>query len=110
MFGIMPTIKAATMGDSKRLHPMIIWTFIEYLFRGAPYGILLVVIWELFKPLENPGATIDFHLLLMLTLALAGSLILLFVITKIAYDKCYTRPYACCSERRISIAKQLRSL
>lgn len=110
MFGIMPMLKAATMGDPKQLRPMIIWTFIEYLFRGAPYGILLVVAWELFKPLENPGVTINVQLILMLSLALVGSTILLFVISKKAYDECYYRTYEICSDGRISVAKHLRKL
>jgi len=110
MFGIMPMLKAATLGDSKKLRPMIIWSFIEYLFRGAPYGILLLGIWEIFNPLKNPGATINGHYLLMLSVALVGTLILLFFITKTAYDKSYTRTYEICTDGRISIAKHLRKL
>ena len=41
---ILSIIKAATLGDMKRVRPMILWTLLEYMLRGAPYGILLGVI------------------------------------------------------------------
>jgi ATP-binding cassette subfamily B protein len=110
MLGIMSTLKAATMGNPKKLRPMIIWTFIEYLFRGAPYGILLFVIWELFTYLENPGATLDTNLILMLTFGLVGSTIILFAVSKKAYNECYSRTYEICADGRLSIAKHLRKL
>jgi ATP-binding cassette subfamily B protein len=76
----------------------------------SPYGILLFVIWELFTYLENPGATLDTNLILMLTLALVGSTILLFAVSKKAYNECYSRTYEICADGRLSIAKHLRKL
>ncbi len=50
----MALMKSATMGNPRRLRPMILWTMLEYALRGTPYGILLLVVWELFLPLERP--------------------------------------------------------
>lgn len=110
MIGIMSLLRAATLGNPKRLRPMICWTFLEYMFRGAPYGILLFVVWELFKPLENPGTSINSQVLLMLSVALAGSLLILYLVSKKAYDTTYHRSYGICAEGRLSIAKHLRKL
>ncbi len=53
---ILSIMRAATLGNIQRLRPMILWTIFEYLLRGAPYGILLGVVWELFKPFAASGA------------------------------------------------------
>jgi ATP-binding cassette subfamily B protein len=57
---IISLMKAATLGNTKRLRPMIWWTVLEYALRGAPYGILLLVVWELFKPLQKHKITHKF--------------------------------------------------
>ena len=70
-------LDSATMGHPERLRPMIFWTITEYFFRGAPYGIVLFIIWELFKPLENPELTFDVNSIIMATGALLICLIIL---------------------------------
>ena len=50
---ILAIIKAATLGDTKRVRPMILWTILEFMLRGAPYGILLAVVWVLFEPYKS---------------------------------------------------------
>jgi ATP-binding cassette subfamily B protein IrtB len=107
---ILSIIKAATLGDIKRVRPMILWTMLEYLLRGAPYGILLVVVWELFVPLEHPGTPLNLGALVGLTLALLVSLALLYIVSKKAYNEIYYETYALCAEGRLSIGDHLRKL
>ena len=107
---ILDILRAATLGDIKRLRPMILWTLLEYLLRGAPYGILLAVIWELFKPLEHLGAPLDFGALTGLSLALLTALLLLFVVSRKAYSKLYHESYNICAEGRLAIGDHLRRL
>ena len=107
---ILDILRAATLGDIKRLRPMILWTLLEYLLRGAPYGILLAVIWELFKPLEHPGAPLDFGALTGLSLALLTALLLLFVVSRKAYSELYHECYNICAEGRLAIGDHLRRL
>jgi ATP-binding cassette subfamily B protein IrtB len=103
-------IKAASLGDVKRVRPMILWTILEYLLRGAPYGILLGVIWELFRPLENPGMLLNYQALIALCVALLVSLALLYWVSKKAYDKIYWGTYEICAEGRLAIGDHLRKL
>ncbi len=107
---ILSIMRAATLGNIQRLRPMILWTIFEYLLRGAPYGILLGVVWELFKPLQHPGAPLNVRALLGLSAALAISLALLFLVSKKAYLKMYYETYDLCTDGRLEIGDHLRKL
>lgn len=107
---IKSLMNAATLGNIRELRPMLAWTALEYAFRGAPYGILLMVIWELFKPLQNPGNQLNVKTLVILCGALAISLILLFFISKVAYNQAYLRSYNICATGRLTIADHIRKL
>jgi ATP-binding cassette, subfamily B, bacterial IrtB/YbtQ len=103
-------MNAATMGRPERLRPLITWTILEYFFRGAPYGILLMVVWELFKPLQPPRTPLDVKLTLYWCGALLVSLVLLFVISRKAYFAAYKDSYEICADGRLDIAEHLRRL
>lgn len=107
---LISIMKAATLNDTRRLRPMFIWTALEYMFRGAPYGILLMVIWKLFEPLQNPGTPLDIQALIGLCVALLVSLIALFLVSRIAYNKVYYGSYEICSEGRLAIGDHIRKL
>ena len=107
---ILSIIKAATLGDMKRVRPMILWTLLEYLLRGAPYGILLGVVWELFKPLQHPGTPLNVRALIGLSVALLVALVLLFFVSKKTYNEVYYETYALCAEGRLAIGDHLRKL
>jgi ATP-binding cassette subfamily B protein len=110
MLNLVKLMKAVTLGNPKRLRPMILWTILEYLFRGAPYGILLLVVWELFKPLQAPGSPLDGKRLLILSGGLLVSLIVLFLVSKKAYMKVYDETYKLGAEGRLGIGDHLRKL
>lgn len=107
---ILSIMRAAALGNIQRLRPMILWTIFEYLLRGAPYGILLGVVWELFKPLQHPGAPLNVRALLGLSAAMAISLALLFLVSKKAYLKMYYETYDLCADGRLEIGDHLRQL
>lgn len=107
---ILSIMRAAALGNIQRLRPMILWTIFEYLLRGAPYGILLGVVWELFKPLQHPGSPLNVRALLGLSAALAISLALLFLVSKKAYLKMYYETYDLCADGRLEIGDHLRKL
>jgi ATP-binding cassette, subfamily B, bacterial IrtB/YbtQ len=107
---IKSLMNAATLGKTSELRPMIVWTILEYAFRGAPYGILLVVIWELFTPLQIPGASLDIKALIILCAAFLISLVILFIVSKVAYNQAYLRSYSLCAAGRLTIADHIRKL
>ena len=107
---IKALMNAATLGHPKRLRSMIIWTVIEYAFRGAPYGILLLAIWIFFKPLQDPGTPLSVNALIFICIGFFVSLILLFFISRIAYNKVYYGSYDICADGRLTIGEHLRKL
>lgn len=107
---IRDIMDAASMGDRKQLRPMILWTILEYMFRGAPYGVLLLVVWELYYPLQHPGAEIDLGAIGLYSVLFALSLMLLYFISKVNYKKVYYKSYDLCADGRLSIADHLRKL
>ena len=106
----MTIMNAATLGRPQRLKPLIFWTIAEYFLRGAPYGIVLLVVWELFKPLQYPGTALDVQRTLCWCGALLISLVLLFVISRKSYFAAYKDSYEICAGGRLEIAEHLRKL
>jgi len=103
-------IKAVTMGDTRRVRPVIIWSFLEYFLRGAPYGILLAAVWELFKPLQTPGTQLNFQALWLISAGMLVSLVLLYLVSRVSYNKMYHESYSIGTEGRIHMADHLRKL
>jgi ATP-binding cassette subfamily B protein len=83
---------------------------LEYALRGSPYGILLLAVWELFKPLQNPGTPVNINALLIIAAALFVNLILLYIVSKVAYYKMYYDTYELGAEGRLAIGDHLRRL
>lgn len=110
MINIMAIIRAATMGNPRRVRSMILWTILEYFLRGAPYGIVLAVTWVLFDFLSNPGASLDFAALVWLCVSLLVSLALLHIVSKRSYLEMFGEAYGMCAEGRLMIADHLRKL
>ena len=110
MVNILAIIRAATMGNPKRVRPMVLWTVLEYFLRGAPYGIVLAVTWVLFDALTHPGAPINVGALVGLCVSLLVSLALLHVVSKRAYLEMFDEAYGLCAEGRLVIGDHLRKL
>ena len=107
---IIALMRAATLGRIKRLRPMILWTILEYAFRGAPYGILLLAVHELFIPLENPGTPLNVPAIVAITVSLLVSLILLFFISRKSYLSVYNGSYDIGADGRLTIGNHLKQL
>lgn len=103
-------IKAATLGQPKRLRPMILWTMIEYFFRGAPYGITLFVVWELFKPLESPGTPLDMATLYLCLLSFLVSVVILYFVSRKSFFAAFEDGYRISADGRKELADHLRRL
>jgi ATP-binding cassette subfamily B protein len=103
-------MNAATNGNPKQLRPMIFWTIIEFMLRGIPYGIILLAVWELFKPLENPGTALNIGALISICIYLLISLIMLFFVSRISYLKSYKKTYDFSAEGRLEIGNHTRKL
>jgi ATP-binding cassette subfamily B protein IrtB len=103
-------INSATMGQPSRVRPLILWTVLEYFLRGAPYGIILIVVWEVFKPLEHPGTAFDVTRVAWSCLALLVSLFILYLVSRKAYFAAYKNSYEICADGRLSIVEHLRRL
>lgn len=101
-------ITAVTMGRPERVRPMLLWTTCEYLLRGAPYGILLMVVLELFKPLEDPAAVLDVNAVVRWCLVLFVLLMLLYLVGRNAYFSSFKGSYEICADGRLSIVEHLR--
>ncbi|NCC32523.1 MAG: ABC transporter ATP-binding protein, partial [Chloroflexia bacterium] len=107
---IMAIIHAATMGDTRRVRPMVAWAVLEYMLRGAPYGIVLAVTWVLFDPLTNPGTPINITALVWLSVSLLVSLTLLHLVSRRSYLAMFDDAYGLCADGRLAMGDHLRKL
>lgn len=103
-------IDSATMGRPRRVRPLVLWTLLEYFLRGAPYGLILVVVWEIFKPLEHPETAFDVSRVAWSCLALLASLGVLYLVSRKAYFAAYKDGYEICADGRLALVEHLRRL
>jgi ATP-binding cassette subfamily B protein len=103
-------VKLATQNNPKKVRPMLFWTMVEYFFRGAPYGIILFIIWELFAIIQNPAAQLNFPLLIIMAVSLLLVALLLFWSSKKAYLEMYFKTYDFTAEGRLKMANHIRKL
>lgn len=107
---ITSALYSATMGQPKKLRPMIFWTLAEYFFRGAPYGFGLMVIWEIFKPLQDQATSLDVQKIIWACVGIAVSLIFLYIFSRKAYFASYEAGYDITAEGRKEVARHLKKL
>lgn len=110
MNNLSKIFNSATMGQPRRLRPLIWWTVAEYFFRGAPYGAMLLVVWEIFKPLQHPETSISLVNIAWAWGMLLVSLICLWLIGKKAYLVAYRDGYGICCDGRLAVVDHLRRL
>lgn len=110
MNNLSKILNSATMGRPRRLRPLIWWTIAEYFFRGAPYGAMLLVVWEIFKPLQHPGTSINLINIAWAWAMLFVSLVCLWFTGKKAYLVAYRDGYNICCDGRLAVVDHLRRL
>lgn len=110
MNNLSKVLNSATMGQPRRLRPLIWWTIAEYFFRGVPYGAMLLVVWELFKPLQHPGTSLNITNIAWAWAMLLVSLICLWFTGKKAYLVAYNDGYDICCDGRLAVVDHLRRL
>lgn len=110
MISLNKVLNSASMGRPKRFRPMIYWTMAEYFFKGAPYGVMIFVVWELFRPLEHPDAKLNVLNIILACVLLFVSLVILFFISRKSYITAYQDGYDICCDGRLAVANHLRRL
>ncbi len=110
MTNIFQILNSATMGQPHRMRPLIWWTIAEYFFRGAPYGAMLLVVWEVFKPLQHPGTSLNLSNIAWACVMLFISLVCLWLISRKAYLVAYRDGYEICCDGRLTVVDHLRRL
>lgn len=93
-------------GGLKRLYLVSFMNMVHLLLNGAPYGILFLVLEELFSPKKDINAE---------KLAwMFGSMVMILLANMVLAVKVYTRAYTTafnlCSETRLSLGSHLKSL
>ncbi|UQT35466.1 ABC transporter transmembrane domain-containing protein [Parabacteroides distasonis] len=71
---------------------------------------MLLVVWEVFKPLQNPGTPLNLVNIGWACLMLLISLVCLWLISKKAYLVAYKDGYDICCDGRLEVVNHLRQL
>ncbi len=103
-------INSATMGNPKRIKPLVLWTVLEYLLRGMPYGILMMVILEIFNPIQYPSIKFNLGRVCTYCLFLLINIIVLYIVNQKSYFAAYRDGYVIGAEGRLKIATHLKHL
>lgn len=93
-----------TGGDIGAYRKAILLQILNDLFKGAPYGFLILILWELFSPV------IDVNHIIILIGAMGIVFILQYFTGKWALISCHEGGYTLCSEARLNLGEHLRKL
>ncbi len=107
---VFKIIRMASLGNPKLFNKMILWTCLEYFLRGVPYGISMVIILEIFKPLQEPETTLNIQTIIYACIGLAVSLIMLYFASKTAYFESFGTGYKITSDGRKKVVEHLQKL
>jgi ATP-binding cassette subfamily B protein len=88
----------------------LIFQLLQSILQGQPYFVILMVILELIKPIENPGQALGSLALVKLMGWLALSLLLLFLFGRAAYNTENIAAYSLACEGRLALGEHLRRL
>ncbi len=103
-------LNVITNNDPGVLKKPVLLEILKSMLQGQPYFVILLVMLELLKPLESPGTGIDFTQLTILTIWLAASLVLLFIIGRYFYEVENGVAFGVVTEGRLSLGEHLRKL
>ncbi|PWR74544.1 ABC transporter ATP-binding protein [Methanospirillum stamsii] len=93
-----------TDGKRKALYKPILLYIIYDLFRGAPYGFLIMVLWDLFAPVIDLG-----HIMFLMG-AMVLTYLIQYIVGKYALVSVHETGYSLCSEARLNLGEHLRKL
>ncbi len=93
-----------TGGNLGAYRGAILLQVVHDLFKGAPYGFLILILWELFSP------EIDLGHIVLLVGAMAAVFVLQYYTGKWALISCHEGGYTLCSEARLNLGEHLRKL
>ncbi|GAB7016685.1 ABC transporter ATP-binding protein [Methanogenium cariaci] len=97
-------LNVITGGKKGAYNRAILLQIIHDLFKGAPYGFLIFILWELFSP------AIDMNHIILLIGAMIVTFILQYFTGKWALVACHEGGYTLCSEARLNLGEHLRKL
>ncbi|BDZ71315.1 ABC transporter transmembrane domain-containing protein [Methanobacterium petrolearium] len=103
------SVKVITSGEKGKLYHVIGWNILQTMFKGAPYGILFMVLVELFAPIVHQKP-INTEFITMLIIGLFITLLIQIVVGKKAYKSAYITAYSLSAETRLKLGEHLRKL
>lgn len=93
-----------TSGNRSQLAKPILIQLVYDLLRGAPYGFLIFILWNLFAP------EIDYGFISLMIGGMVVTYLLQYILGVTATVSVYSSGYALCSEARINLGERLRKL
>jgi len=103
------SIRVITSGEKGKLYREVGWNILQTLFKGAPYGILFVVLLELFTPIiyQKP---VNIEFITMAVIGLFVTLLIQVFVGKRAYKYSFMTAYSLSAETRLKLGEHLRKL
>lgn len=103
------SIKVITSGEKSKLYRVVGWNILQAIFKGVPYGILFIVLLELFAPLiyHKPMNT---EFIILAIIGLFVTLLIQIFLGRKAYKYSFTTAYSLSAETRLKLGEHLRKL
>lgn len=101
---------ASTLGEPKRMYPMLRWSILEALFKGTPETTLLFAVLILLIPLIDPTTPLQWWQVVAIEVSFCVGMLLFFLISLRTYNKTFSDGYEITARGRIRLANQMRQL
>ncbi|NEW06333.1 ABC transporter ATP-binding protein [Paenibacillus sp. SYP-B3998] len=106
----MSILSNITAGNPSKLVKPVLYTTLSNLVAILPFALLVESARLIFDPFVHPGTTLDLMRLWWVCAAMAGALILLYLVEIPAYRSQFRGAYSTAAEGRANLAEHLRKL
>ena len=110
MSGLRKAMVSSTLGEPRRMRPMVVWSIIEALFKGTPYSVLAFAVIVLLLPLLDSTVHLDWWQILGVEISFVVGMSLYVLTAKRAYTAVFTDAYRITTDGRLKLAAHMRRL
>lgn len=101
---------SSSLGEPRRMRPMVIWSIVEALFKGTPYSILAFAVIIFLLPLIDSSVRLDWWQVLGLMVSFVVGMTFYVLVANRAYDATFTDAYAITTDGRLRLVAHMRRL
>ncbi len=110
MSSLRKAMVSSTLGEPRRMRPMVVWSVLEALFKGTPYSVLALAVIILLLPLLDASMPLEWWQIVGVEISFVVGMFFYVLIAHKAYDAVFTDAYKITTDGRLRLVAHMRRL